>query len=102
MESNIEFNGSAFTTAAVISGVAYGIYTFTSRGNNQNQNQSQRNSSNNSSWLPQMFSGNNNSSNNNNSWLPQFNSSNNNNSRMPPMNNNYRRYGGKKTKKNRS
>ena len=33
----MEFNGSAFTTAAVVSGLAYGLYAFTTRGN-QNQN----------------------------------------------------------------
>jgi hypothetical protein len=73
MESNIEFNGSAFTTAAVISGVVYGLYAYTTRGNNQNQNPNQR--GNNSSWFPQ----NNNSSSSSSSWFPQFSQNNNNN-----------------------
>ena len=85
MESNIEFNGSAFTTAAIVSAVAYGLYAFTTRGNNQNQNQNQYQNQ----YQYQ--------------YQNQYQRNNNNNSRiMPQMNNNYRRYGGKKTKKNES
>ena len=74
----MEFNGSAFTTAVIVSGLAYGLYAFSTRGTNNNQNN------------------NNNNQNNNNNY--------NNNQRS---NNNYnqsqKRYGGKKsiTKKNR-
>ena len=70
----MEFNGSAFTTAAVVSGLAYGLYAFTTRGN-QNQNQNQNNQRSNNNFVQSMnpFS----------------------------QNQNQRRYGGKKTLKNK-
>ena len=107
----MEFNGSAFTTAAVVSGLAYGLYAFTTRGNqNQNQNQNNQRSSN---FVQSMnpFSQNqnqnqNNQRSNNSSFFSSMNpfsqnQNQNQNQTQRSSNSGQRRYGGKKTLKNK-
>jgi hypothetical protein len=42
----MEFNGSAFTTAAIVYGLVYGLYAFSTRGTNNKQNSNNQNNSN--------------------------------------------------------